>query len=140
MRFTRETAVAVAIGWLVAACCYGPAHAVPSKSSEEPSFPIEDIYDFNGPESGIKVHHRNLLSVNGFSVNRFPEPDTARNHYKPRGIVNSVKFLVMHITDNTDLENTLKLFTTNSTNNQTSAHYVVAKPTEADTDQMLIRV
>lgn len=128
----------LAVGWLVSTCCYGPARAGPS---EERSLRVEDIYDhFDGPESGIKVHRENLLSVMGYSVNRFPEPDTARNHYRPRTLAQRVQFLVVHITDVTDLEATLKLFTTNSTENQSSAHYVVAKSSEADTDQMLIRV
>lgn len=141
MRFARPTAVTLAVGWLMAACRYGPARAVPSKPSEGRSFRIEDVYrHFRGPESGIMVRRENLLSVMGYSVDRFPEPDAARNHYRPRTCFERVRFLVVHITDNADLEDTLRLYTANGTGNQMSAHYVVAKSTEADTDQMLIRV
>lgn len=141
MRFAHATAVSLAFGWLVAACRYGPARAFTSEPSEGQSFRIEDIYKhFNGPESGIIVRLDNLLSVMGLSINRFPEPDTARNHYRLRTLAQTPQFVVVHITDTTDLEATLKLYTANSTENQTSAHYVVAKSTEADTDQMLIRV
>lgn len=131
MNFAGFVSVLVA-----ATCCCSDV-----QGRHQKSVPIEEIYShFSGVRSGIMVYEEDLRPVRGYAIDPFRRPNTDRNHFRKRRTSQKIKFLVLHLTESFSSEPAVKLFTENTTHKQTSAHYVIVKPNEADEHKQLLRV
>ena len=91
--------------------------------------PIEKFFpDAFKENSGIKVHPKNIIGIEGYVIEEFSENEKNRNHWDNRG-EDPIQFLVMHYTV-CDFPVTLRLFTANVDSGRVSAHYVLTQQDE----------
>uniref|UniRef100_A0AC34F3F5 N-acetylmuramoyl-L-alanine amidase domain-containing protein n=1 Tax=Panagrolaimus sp. ES5 TaxID=591445 RepID=A0AC34F3F5_9BILA len=88
--------------------------------------PITDAYPgVFSPDPEIEVTSVNIHGVSGFAINPFPANESNRNHYDSRK-GKTIKYLIMHFTEE-NFTRTVNIFTNNSRDNPTSAHYVITQ-------------
>uniref|UniRef100_A0AC34GUV7 CUB domain-containing protein n=1 Tax=Panagrolaimus sp. ES5 TaxID=591445 RepID=A0AC34GUV7_9BILA len=71
----------------------------------------------------VQVTNVTIHGINGYLINTFSNPD--RNHYDSRK-GGKIKYLIMHFTED-NFTTTVNIFTSNSTVNRVSAHYVITE-------------
>jgi N-acetylmuramoyl-L-alanine amidase len=87
---------------------------------------IEKYFPDAGMEKlEIKVQPKNISSVQGYTIEEFPEKEKNRNHWDSREGA-QIQYLVQHYTVSSFPE-TLDIFTANIPNNRVSAHYVLTQ-------------
>uniref|UniRef100_A0A914YJJ4 N-acetylmuramoyl-L-alanine amidase n=1 Tax=Panagrolaimus superbus TaxID=310955 RepID=A0A914YJJ4_9BILA len=90
------------------------------------AIPITDAYPgVFSPDPEIDVSSVNIHGVLGYAINPFPANESNRNHYDSRK-GSKIKYLIMHFTEE-NFTRTINIFTNNSRDNPTSAHYVITQ-------------
>ncbi|XP_060875846.1 N-acetylmuramoyl-L-alanine amidase AmiD-like [Metopolophium dirhodum] len=87
------------------------------------------------------VHKEYFNPVHGYAISPFKSPNANRNHFYHRNVNNKIKIIVLHFTD-LDFRTTVKEFTSKRSNTfrNVSSQYVIERPTEAGTHNLLMQV